>query len=173
MSGENNDAQKARKWILSCLIIFIIALLGGWFVVQTKSNSERASAIEANLIGKTFTHIDSSKENSYLEIEAKDGSVHFIQCDYISTSEWNYSFKENGICIHTSTWTREFPSYEKRDWAKMENLTKEYGPTSGEYSVHISLSNKITVNINSSECELLLDEIDVPFGMIKNGDRYE
>lgn len=154
----NQKATRKRTIIVAICSVIAIVLFSLWASAQTKANNERAERIMANFPGEkmSYTQIYRSNYNSY-------------DIGYKSTYEYVYSFSKNGKCTETATyetlWTDLAKQYGTKD--SYDTYTYDY-----EYSVHISLTGKVTIQIGSSSYPLTVNNDDEPVSFKIGDDLY-
>ena len=155
----NQKATRKRTIIVAICSVIAIVLFSLWASAQTKANNERAARIMANFPGETM---------SYTEITKSDYNSYSI--GYKSTHEYVYRFSENGKCTETATyetlWTDLAKEYGTKD--SHDTYTYDY-----EYSIHISLTGKVTIQIGSSYYPLTVNNDDEPISFKKGDDLYD
>lgn len=155
----NQKATRKRTIIVAICSVIAIVLFSLWASAQTKANNERAARIMANFPGETM---------SYTEITKSDYNSYSI--GYKSTHEYVYRFSENGKCTETATyetlWTDLAKEYGTKD--SHDTYTYDY-----EYSIHISLTGKVTIQIGSSSYPLTVNNDDEPISFKKGDDLYD
>lgn len=142
----NQNATIKRATIVAICSVVAIILFSLWASARTKANNERAERIMANFPGKAME-----------------------QTEYDSLGyRYGYIFYENGECTET-------------ECVKKEDGTIGYGHRGGgvfsadyehEYSVHISLTGKVTIQIGSSSYPLTVNNDDEPVSFKKGDDLY-
>ena len=155
----NQKATRKRTIIVAICSVLAIILFSLWASAQTKANNERAERIMANFPGEkmSYTEIKRSSYNSY-------------DIGYKSTYEYVYKFSENGKCTETATyetlWTDLAKNYGSKD--SYDTHTYDY-----EYSVHISLTGKVTIQIGGSSYPLTVNNDDEPVSFKIGDDLYD
>ena len=158
INDAREKADRKRKIIIAVCSAIAFALFLLWSNVQTKANEERAARIMANFPGEkmSYTEVNNSSYNSY-------------DIGYKSTYRYEYKFSENGKCTLTSTYETVWTSLAKQYGADDSYSTHTYDY---EYSVHISLGGKVTLQIGGSSYQLTVDKNDEPVSFMKGDDRY-
>ena len=131
------------KCIVAIFSVVAIILFSLWASAQTKANNERAERIMANFPGKLMSRTENHSYRNNSNIYS------FI-----------YRISENGKCT----------GWEKTGWEKTDGA--RYSEDDYEYSVHISLTGKVTIQIGSSSYPLPVNNDDEPVSFGKGDDLY-
>lgn len=155
----NQKATRKRTIIVAICSVVAIILFSLWASAQTKANNERAERIMANFPGEkmSYTEIKRSSYNSY-------------DIGYKSTYEYVYKFSENGKCTNTVTYETLWTDLAKKHGSKDSYDTHTYDY---EYSVHISLTGKVTIQIGGSSYPLTVNNDDEPVSFKIGDDLYD
>lgn len=139
----NQNATIKRATIVAICSVVAIILFALWASAQTKANNERAERIMANFPGKAMEQ---------------------TECDSLGY-RYGYIFYENGECAETKC--------EKKDGIfHVRGGVVFRADYEHEYSVHISLTGKVTIQIGSSSYPLTVNNDDEPVSFKKGDDLY-
>lgn len=133
----NQKATRKRTIIVAICSVVAIILFSLWASARTKANNERAERIMANFPGKAM------RQTEY----------NFLGYRY------GYTFYENGECAETEC--------EKKDGIFRVRGGVFSADYEHEYSVHISLTGKVTIQIGSSSYPLTVNNDDEPVSFRK------
>ena len=163
--------ERSKRVAIISTILSIIALIVAftlWAIPTSKVAHQRANTISNNIVGKSFTNIETVNNGYY-------SSSDF---GYRLTITETYNFSANKVNEQINTRTEYNTSYARYRYVneRLYSTASEEKSNSHhqyDYTVKVSIFGGVRVNFNHKDYKLSVDDNDVPVSMTDGKKTYK